>query len=133
MSACILWPKGVTSAGYGSHWHEGKRKQAHRVAWEQEHGPIPEGLHVLHKCDVKRCVNVEHLFLGTHVDNMKDMAVKGRAWSPNILKTHCPKGHEYSEENTYRDSKGWRKCRTCVLKRVKARHATLMAASSSRD
>jgi len=50
----------------------------HRVAWKLYHGEIPIGLHVLHKCDVRNCVNPDHLFLGTNKDNAIDCAVKGR-------------------------------------------------------
>ena len=51
---------------------------AHRVAWELENGPIPDGLNVLHRCDNPPCCNTEHLFLGTLADNNKDMQAKGR-------------------------------------------------------
>ncbi len=51
---------------------------AHRAAWIEANGPIPEGMNVLHHCDNPPCVNVEHLFLGTAADNTQDMIAKGR-------------------------------------------------------
>lgn len=133
MKGCTLWKNAVSSSGYGSWFFRGKVQQAHRVAWIKTNGEIPHGMHVLHRCDNKLCINVSHLFLGTHADNMRDMKNKGRAVSPNTFKTHCPQGHIYSEDNTYVDSKGWRKCRTCVLKRARRYHASIVAASGSRD
>lgn len=76
---CILWDKGKTEDRYGALRVGEKVVYAHRHAWERVHGRIPDGLYVLHRCDVRHCINVDHLFLGTHADNMKDMAEKGRA------------------------------------------------------
>ena len=67
---------------YGLMFVDGKRKRAHRVAWELYRGKIPEGLHVLHRCDNPPCVNPDHLFLGTHTDNMRDCRDKGRLVLP---------------------------------------------------
>jgi hypothetical protein len=78
-SDCILWDKGKTEDRYGALRVGGKVVYAHRHAWERVHGRIPDGLYVLHRCDVRHCINVDHLFLGTHADNMRDMAEKGRA------------------------------------------------------
>ncbi len=79
---CWLWQGGTIGNGYGtitSGGHYGRTLLAHHVSWEWAYGPIPNGLWVLHKCDVPPCVNPEHLWLGTHSDNMQDRARKGRA------------------------------------------------------
>lgn len=78
-SDCWYWVRARGSTGYGRVGVLGKNRLAHRVIYEQVHGPIQHGIHVLHKCDNPSCVNPDHLFLGTHSDNMNDMARKGRS------------------------------------------------------
>jgi len=78
--ACWPWKGGVYKSGYGTaYWHGRSGRRAHRVAYQVAFGDIPEKMLVLHKCDNTLCVNPNHLFLGTHQDNMNDMRVKGRA------------------------------------------------------
>lgn len=64
--------------GYGQFSFNGYRRAAHRAAWEIFKGSIPDKTLVLHTCDVPNCVNPDHLFLGTQLDNMRDMLAKGR-------------------------------------------------------
>jgi hypothetical protein len=81
-STCWLWI-GKQYGGYGRlGFGRGRIFRAHRLAWLLFKGEIPEGLIVCHKCDVTRCVNPEHLFLGTNKDNTADMFEKGRANPP---------------------------------------------------
>ena len=78
---CLDWMHATNRMGYGVVGRGGKTVLTHRAAWELVHGPIPEGLHILHRCDRPICGNVQHLFLGTHLDNMQDMAAKSRVRS----------------------------------------------------
>jgi hypothetical protein len=83
---CWLWTGVSSSVGYGRFcWRERATSLigAHRVSWMLTYGDIPDGLFVLHKCDVKLCVNPDHLWLGTNADNIRDAADKGllSGWS----------------------------------------------------
>jgi hypothetical protein len=110
MTECVISDRKPYGNGYCYVTVNGKRMGQHRAVWMETHGKIPPNGYILHSCDTPTCINVEHLFLGTHAANMTDMAAKGR--QHNQLKTHCPWGHEYTEENT-RTYKGKRWCRTC--------------------
>ena len=76
-AGCILWDRPLPG-GYGQFCLNCSRDMAHRVAWRIKNGPVPCGLWVLHRCDVRACCNPEHLFLGTRQDNMDDMVNKNR-------------------------------------------------------
>ncbi len=80
-TGCWLWSGYRDWFGHGSLSAGGRRRGAHRVAFELASGPIPEGLFVCHHCDVPACINPEHLYAGTHRDNMRDRNVRGRAAS----------------------------------------------------
>jgi hypothetical protein len=77
VTECIEW-RGATVNGYGKLGRNGKTWLAHRWAWTQAGWPIPAGMMILHRCDNRLCVNVDHLFLGSAKDNTQDMIAKGR-------------------------------------------------------
>ena len=117
-SGCWIW-MGFTHKGYGKIGVEGKNKRVHRVMWELTNGPIPKGIFVLHKCDITECANPDHLFLGTHTDNMKDMINKGRkskvVWNTGM--SRCKKGHPLDKNNAYHyvyNGRKVRNCKTCA-------------------
>lgn len=75
---CWNWTGGTTHFSHGKFWLNNRTIIAHRFSYEIHIGPIPKGLCVLHKCDNPRCVNPDHLFIGTKMDNTTDMYAKGR-------------------------------------------------------
>jgi hypothetical protein len=112
---CWLWTADKT-AGYGRFWFNGRLARANRVAWELTHGPIPDGQWVLHRCDTPACVNPDHLFLGTHNDNVADMVAKGRHPRGDKNGSHLhPEGRARGEAH------GWSKLTAQAVQEIRAR------------
>jgi hypothetical protein len=126
---CWLWPGARTTGGYGE-VHVGYRKRGrdrmtirrdvHVVMYEHAFGPVPTGLEIDHLCGNRACARPSHLEAVTHQENMRR---GGGFASENMKKTHCPQGHPYSDENTYRPPTGHRKCRECGRRQHRAWHA----------
>lgn len=92
VTGCWMWQAATFGDnGYGCINVAGKTTAAHRLAWTFRNGAIPEGLFVLHRCDTPRCVNPDHMFLGTIQDNVRDMHAKGRRVNPRGERCHAAK------------------------------------------
>lgn len=120
LGSCWVWTGSTIGYGYGRFPIGGKTVLAHRWAWVQANGPIPDGLELDHLCRVTRCVRPSHLEPVTCQENIR------RA---RVLITHCPQGHPYDEANTYRDSRGGRSCRACQAERARQRKRALRGSS----
>ena len=122
---CWEWLSSKKPFGHGDFYFNKKTVLAHRMVWLLINGEIPDGMCVCHKCDNPSCVNINHLFLATKIDNNRDMFNKKRNYHVKI--THCPKGHEYSAENTRIYKSGSRACKTCnrikSLEYIRKKHA----------
>ena len=75
---CIIWTGSKTPTGYGRLCYQGKNLSAHRASYVVYKGKIKDSLHVLHTCDNPSCINPDHLYTGTHQDNMRDREDRGR-------------------------------------------------------
>lgn len=117
---CWLWTGGLLPYGYGTFGlRAGKSVRVHRYAWELVHGPIPAGMTIDHECHNqsdcnlgrdcphRRCVRPSHLKPKTHRDNNLASPNSRSRW------THCPRGHEFTPENTIIRSGTRRSCRSC--------------------
>jgi hypothetical protein len=105
---CWLWRGEINNTGYGRVWFNCIHIVAHRIAYQLERGPVPDGLQLDHLCRVRHCVNPDHLEPVTQSVNLR------RGTNHSREKTHCPKGHPYDESNTYfeKDGRG-RQCKAC--------------------
>lgn len=111
-NGCWIWTGGRSRSGYGKISVGRQDWRVHRLSLKMFNPTeFVESLHTLHKCNSTACFNPAHLYSGTQEANMQDRIRDGH--NPNLIKTHCIKGHEYTEENTIRYSNGDRACRTC--------------------
>lgn len=121
-NGCHIWQGCINSKGYGVIGIGGKRLLTHRVSYEANVGPIPEGLTIDHLCRVKLCANHKHLEPVTGAENTQRAAA---------LITHCPQGHPLSGENLLTKKrpggKTFRNCRECANAAQRRRRAASLA------
>lgn len=112
---CWEWVGAHNTKGYGVVPKGAASTMAHRVIYELVVGPIPAGLELDHLCRNRGCVRPCHLEPVTHAENVR-RGQTGKINHRNAVKTHCPQGHAYDEENTYIHRRGdrvGRECRIC--------------------
>lgn len=110
---CWEWQGWVHPRGYAWMGYRGRSWKAHRLAYTLWKGPIPEGMVICHTCDIRHCVNPDHLFMGTYDTNNKDMAAKGRCKYSAEVWPCCKSGHEFTPQNTRICKRGFRHCKQC--------------------
>lgn len=121
MNACWPWAGSRSTNGYGQIEIDGRKRPAHRVAWELAFGPMDPALDACHSCDNPICVRPTHIFPGTPSDNAADAKRKGRLVQPWGPQPVCRNGHARTVENTIVYQSGVRECRTCMERRNRTR------------
>ena len=134
-SGCMVWDGRMNQHGYAviaiSRNHAAevgfpRTISVHRLAWELANGPIPEGMEIDHLCRNHACINVDHLEVVTHAENVRrgdgPILSSFRLQAQRLLereayKTHCKHGHALTDDNVYTDPRGFRACRECQRKR----------------
>lgn len=130
-NGCLLYTGTLNNTGYGQISVDGSLMLAHRAMYELTVGPIPDGMNLDHTCHNsdaacvggsnclhRRCINVEHLEPVTGAENTR----RGKSWATNGSKTHCLRGHPFTDENTY-VWHGRRDCRACNRELKRSRKA----------
>ena len=116
VDGCHVWIACRTHDGYGKFWYDGRLGYAHRWSYEQQYGPVPEGLWLDHLCRNRACVNPMHL----EVVTLRVNVLRGVALSAvNAVKTACWQGHQFNKANTYLRPDGGRDCRVCARERAR--------------
>ena len=123
-SGCWVWTAARFPTGYGKFQvgRSGGDRLAHRWAYRLFVSPIPEATEIDHLCRNRACVNPQHLEPVTHSENSRRAGVGRLTGARQKAKTHCPHGHPYDDENTYRNPQGERACRTCQRLHARAHY-----------
>jgi hypothetical protein len=134
-AGCWEWQGFRHKKGYGNTAYRGRGWNVHRAMYRAVHGvTLTPQQFVLHRCDNPPCCNPNHLFLGNNDINMADKTRKGRHHEQSV--THCPRGHEYNAQNTYRapSNPNARGCKLCqrIRQRIKSGWPVELAESHGR-
>lgn len=136
LGPCWLWLGQIDHKGYGRVSVDNRMRRAHQTSYVFAFGPVPDGLSVLHHCDVRRCVRPYHLYAGTALNNTHDAIERGRARYANMLVGECKRGHPCTPENiitvTRTIGSTQRRCRLCrSIEQAKVKQAARERAKTS--